>query len=111
MGEPVGILAAACSLPSIKRTAEELFAEEGLTLTPEIDRRLGVREIPICDGETASSLAVSAAREALRKAGVDAAKVDVVIEYSFLPQEYLVPVWNMGNKVQAEVGATKSFVV
>jgi 3-oxoacyl-[acyl-carrier-protein] synthase-3 len=111
MGEPVGILAAACSLPSTKRTAGELFAEEGLVLTPEIERRLGVREIPICDGETASSLAVSAARKALQKAAVDPTKVDVVVEYSFLPQEYLVPVWNMGNKVQAEVGANKSFVV
>jgi 3-oxoacyl-[acyl-carrier-protein] synthase III len=37
--------------------------------------------------------------------------VDVVVEYSIMPQEYLVPVWNMSNKVQAEVGASKSFVV
>jgi 3-oxoacyl-[acyl-carrier-protein] synthase-3 len=42
---------------------------------------------------------------------VDPRTVDVVIEYSIMPQEYLVPVWNMSNKVQAEVGATKSFVV
>jgi 3-oxoacyl-[acyl-carrier-protein] synthase III len=38
-------------------------------------------------------------------------QVDVIVEYSVLPQEYLVPVWNMSNKVQAEVGASKSFVV
>ncbi len=31
--------------------------------------------------------------------------VDVVVEYSIMPQEYLVPVWNMSNKVQAEVGS------
>ena len=37
--------------------------------------------------------------------------MDVVVEYSIMPQEYLVPVWNMSNKVQAEIGATKSFVV
>src|SRR5204863_659195 len=37
--------------------------------------------------------------------------VNVVVEYSIMPQEYLVPVWNMSNKVQAEVGAPKSFVV
>jgi len=111
MGEPVGILAAACSLPPTKRSAGELFTEEGLTLTPEIDRGLGIQRIPICEGESASNLAVSAARKALQKAGVDPAKVDVVVEYSFLPQEYLVPVWNMSNKVQAEVGANKSFVV
>ena len=60
---------------------------------------------------SASNLAVAAAREALARAQVNPLDVSVVIEYSILPQEYLVPVWNMSNKVQAEVGAVKSFVV
>ncbi len=56
-------------------------------------------------------MAVAAGREALQRAMVPPDTVNVVVEYSIMPQEYLVPVWNMGNKVQAEVGAPKSFVV
>ncbi len=111
MKKPVGILAIACRLPAQTRTVEELFEEEGLALSGEIAARLGIAQVPICNGETASNMAVAAAREALRKAKVEPLQVDVVVEYSIMPQEYLVPVWNMSNKVQAEVGATKSFVV
>ena len=110
MKASVGILAAAYCLPAARRTAQEIFRDEGVNLGPGLEARLGIAEVPVCNGETASNLAVEAAREALRRAGVDPMQVDVVVEYSVLPQEYLVPVWNMSNKVQAEVGASKSFV-
>ncbi len=111
MKASVGILAAAYCLPAARRTAQEIFRDEGVNLGPGLEARLGIAEVPVCNGETASNLAVEAAREALRRAGVDPMQVDVIVEYSVLPQEYLVPVWNMSNKVQAEVGASKSFVV
>lgn len=111
MREQVGILAAACCLPAQRRTIADLCLEEGVDLSADIGARLGIEQVPICNGERGSDMAVQASREALRKACVDPLKVDVVVEYSILPQEYLVPVWNMGNKVQAEVGANKSFVV
>ena len=111
MKASVGILAAAYCLPAAKRTAHEIFRDENVSLGPELEARLGIAEVPVCRGETSSNLAVEAGREALRRAGVDPMQVDVIVEYSVLPQEYLVPVWNMSNKVQAEVGASKSFVV
>lgn len=114
MKESVGILAAACRLPAHKRSVKELFQEEGIALSGEIAARLGITQVPIRNGqadETASNMAVAAARESLQHAKIDPMQVDVVVEYSIMPQEYLVPVWNMSNKVQAEVGATKSFVV
>jgi len=114
MKEPVGILATACHLPAHKCTVKELFQEEGINLSSDVAARLGIEQVPIRNGqasETASNMAVAAGREALQRAKVDPMQVDVVVEYSIMPQEYLVPVWNMSNKVQAEVGATKSFVV
>jgi 3-oxoacyl-[acyl-carrier-protein] synthase-3 len=111
MKASVGILAAAYCLPATKRTSQEIFRDENVSLGPELEARLGIAEVPVCRGETSSNLAVEAGREALRRAGVDPMQVDVIVEYSVLPQEYLVPVWNMSNKVQAEVGASKSFVV
>ena len=111
MKSPVGILAAAMQLPAKSRSAENLFREEGASYSPDIARRLGIERVPIRNGESGSDMAVEASRQALKLAGVDPAQVDVIVEYSILPQEYLVPVWNMSNKVQGDIGAGKSFVV
>src|SRR5689334_334680 len=114
MKSAVGILSASYQLPQGKHSVEDLFREEGATYSPEIAGRLGIKQVHLKNGaadETASNMAVSAGREALQRAKVDPQTVDVVVEYSIMPQEYLVPVWNMSNKVQAEVGAPKSFVV
>jgi 3-oxoacyl-[acyl-carrier-protein] synthase-3 len=114
MKASVGVRAAACHFPKRKRSVEELFDEEAAAYNARIAVRIGIDQVPISDpaaGETASNMAVAAAREALQRAKVDPIQVDVVVEYSIMPQEYLVPVWNMSNKVQAEVGASKSFVV
>jgi 3-oxoacyl-[acyl-carrier-protein] synthase-3 len=114
MKTPVGILAACCRFPEHKRSVAELFREEGANFDSDVAARLGIDRIPLSNGqaaESASNMAVAAGRGALEQAKIAPTLVDVVVEYSIMPQEYLVPVWNMSNKVQAEVGATKSFVV
>src|SRR2546429_2593116 len=114
MRAAVGILAVSCHLPQHKRSVEDLFREEGANFSADVAARLGIKQVPIQNGdasETASNMAVAARREALQRAKVDPLTVDVVVEYSIMPQEYLVPVWNMSNKGQAEGGASKSFVV
>lgn len=114
MKSEVGILSASCQLPKTKHAVENLFREEEAHYSPEIAARLGIEHVHLQNGaasETASNMAVAAGREALQRAKVDPQTVNVVVEYSIMPQEYLVPVWNMSNKVQAEVGAAKSFVV
>ena len=114
MKQTVGILSAACRLPRTARSVEALFQEEGAHYSSEIAAALGIEQVYLQNGavdETPSNMAVAAGREALGRAKVVPETVNVVVEYSIMPQEYLVPVWNMGNKVQAEVGAAKSFVV
>jgi len=114
MKSAVGILSASCQLPKAKHSVENLFQEEGVSYSPDIAARLGIEQVHLQNGassETASNMAVAAGREALQRARVDPQTVNIVVEYSIMPQEYLVPVWNMSNKVQAEVGAAKSFVV
>jgi 3-oxoacyl-[acyl-carrier-protein] synthase-3 len=114
MKPSVGILSASCRLPRTQHSVEDLCREEGANYSSEIAARLGIEKVHLqnaAESETSSNLAVSAGREALERASVDPQIVNVVVEYSIMPQEYLVPVWNMGNKVQAEVGAPKSFVV
>jgi 3-oxoacyl-[acyl-carrier-protein] synthase-3 len=114
MKSPVGIVSASTYRPKHRRGLEELFREEEANYNSEIAARLGISQVYLQNGaaeETASNMAVAAGREAVQRAKVDPQTIDVVVEYSIMPQEYLVPVWNMSNKVQAEVGAPKSFVV
>lgn len=106
-----GILSAACRLPEHRRSAVELFQEEGLNLTSQVAARLGVEQVPICNGQSGSDLAVAASLAALENAGVPGSEVDVVVDYTILPQEWMVPVWNMSGKIQKEIGAEKAFTV
>lgn len=114
MESAVGIVSASCRLPQTKHSVENLSREEGAHWSPEIAGRLGIDSVFLqgeAAGETSSNMAVAAGRGALERAMIPPETVNVVVEFSIMPQEYLVPVWNMGNKVQAEVGAPKSFVV
>src|SRR5690349_6148216 len=111
MASQVGILSAACHLPAQKRKTLDLFREEGINLTPEIAARLGIEEVPICNGEGGSAMALAASQEALSKVGLTADQLDFIVDYTILPQEYLVPAWNMSNKLQHELGAKKAFTV
>src|SRR5438552_31371 len=111
METQVGIAAAAVTLPAGRRDVGSLFQEESAILHPDIAARLGIEEVPICNGESASAMALAACQEALRRAELDVAQLDVIVDYSILPQEYLVPAWNMSNKLQHELGATKAFTV
>jgi 3-oxoacyl-[acyl-carrier-protein] synthase-3 len=106
-----GIVSAACRLPLQRRTTLELFAEQGLELSPETAARLGVERVPLCDGHQGSELAVAASLEALARAGVSGAEVDVVVDYTIWPQKWMVPVWNMSGEVQKAIGAEKAFTV
>jgi 3-oxoacyl-[acyl-carrier-protein] synthase-3 len=111
MDTSIGIAAAAVILPSQKREAKALFAEESASLDPASEARLGIERVPICDGESASTMAMAASQEALRKAELDVAQLDIIVDYTILPQEYLVPAWNMSNKLQHDLGAKKAFTV
>ena len=111
MDNQVGIVSAAYALPSALLSSRDILAQEGVTHSHELDVRLGIDSVPICRDETGSGLAFTACQEALRRAGIDAAQVDVILDFTILPQEYLVPAWNMSNKLQHELGAKKAFTV
>jgi 3-oxoacyl-[acyl-carrier-protein] synthase-3 len=108
---PVGIVGAAVHLPDGRSDWEQLCREEGIPPAPENAARVGVREVPCCRGEKGSEMALSASRTALERAGLAPDDLDVIVDYSILPQEYLVPAWNMSNRIQHELGAKKAFTI
>jgi 3-oxoacyl-[acyl-carrier-protein] synthase-3 len=111
METQVGILTAACHLPAHRRAVSDLLEEEGAKGGPEVMARLGISSVPACNGESGSGMALAASQEALRRAGLEATQLDIIVDYTILPQEFLVPAWNMSNKLQHELGAKKAFTV
>ncbi|HKS73344.1 MAG TPA: hypothetical protein VJQ82_09110 [Terriglobales bacterium] len=109
MPSQVGIVAAACVLPARRRRVLDLFREECGPSANAPD--IGIDEVPAVENETGAALALSAAQAALQQTGITGAQLDVIVDYTILPQDYLVPAWNMSNCLQHELGASKAFTV
>ena len=107
----ISIQSAACRHPGREVATADLFAEEDARSSVGIAESLGIEAVRLCEGETGSELALAAATEAMQRAGVGAADLDVIVDFTILPQERLVPAWSMGNKLQADLGAKKAFTL
>ena len=82
----VGIISAACHVPPHRRSVSELFHEERVQATPQTLTRLGIDQVPLCNGEGGSFMALAVSQEALQRAGIDAAQLDVIVDYTILPR-------------------------
>jgi 3-oxoacyl-[acyl-carrier-protein] synthase-3 len=107
----VGIASAVCRFPDRRTAASEVFAAEGVDWTPGVEERIGIESVPVAGDQRGSELALAAAREAMEQAGVTPGEIDVIVDYTVLPQEYLVPSWSMSNKLQHELATKKAFTV
>jgi len=107
----VGILSAVVHVPANRVSVVDEFDAEGIRLTRAIEERLGTRFVHVCNKEGVAEMALAASREALSLACLSPDEVDVIIDYSTLPQHFLVPAWNMSNMLQHELGATKAFTL
>ena len=105
---PVGIVSTAYCLAPRKMFVKDIFKEERLEFDAAIASRIGIDQVHVFEGKWRSQLALEAAQECLSKAGLNANEIDVVVDFSVLPQDYVVPSWCMSNKIQHELGAQKA---
>lgn len=107
MSSHVGITGIATYVPDGRMGAAELARVSGL---PEwvVREKLGIdqRVMPGPDDHPAA-MGAWAAERALRRAGVSAADVDVVISITEEYKEY--PVWTAGIKLAYDIGATNAY--
>lgn len=101
----VGIVSTAHAFPEKEVSVACVFEEEGIASDPE---GFGFDRVRVFEGERRSDLALVAARDCLKTAGCDPKDVDLIIDYSVLPQDYVVPSWCLSNLVQSELGATNA---
>ena len=105
---PIGIASTACCLPPRKMFVRDVFKEERLEFDLAIDNQIGIDHVHVFEGKWRSQLALEAAKECLFKVGLNANEIDLVVDFSVMPQDYVVPSWCMSNKIQHELGAGKA---
>jgi 3-oxoacyl-[acyl-carrier-protein] synthase-3 len=112
----VGILASAYVLPPAVRTAEEIFRAERIPQQPlaaavDFRRDIGIRHVHVAEDASPSALGLDAAREALRRSGLDPGDLDLIVDYTSIPEDYVAPTWAAAGLVQRELGAHRALAV
>jgi 3-oxoacyl-[acyl-carrier-protein] synthase III len=99
----VGILSTGIYLPDKYMTAQKLAKIAGIPLDIVKDK-MGIlkKTIPGPEDHTCA-MGVLAAKEAIKKAGIDPLEIDLIINIGEEHKEY--PLWTAGIKLQEEIGA------
>ncbi|MDW0112623.1 3-oxoacyl-ACP synthase [Sporosarcina saromensis] len=99
----VGIVSTGMYIPSSKMTGEEIAERANLPIEV-VKTKMGITEKPIPgEQDHTVAMAVWAAQDAMRKGGVDAKEIDVIIYIGEEHKEY--PLWTAAIKIQEEIGA------
>lgn len=112
----IGILASAYYLPPGAKTAQEIFADEPLpedSILGEIDfaKDIGIDRVHIAGDEQPSDLALEAARRAVAAAAIDPLEIDLLVDFTSIPEDYLAPTWSAAGLVQESIGATNALAI
>jgi 3-oxoacyl-[acyl-carrier-protein] synthase-3 len=114
MNTAIGILAASYYLPPKKKTLADIFQDEEMPSEPlaanvDFKRDIGIEAVHVAGDETAASLAIKAAKSVVEKAGIDPREIDLIIDFTSIPEDYVAPTWSAAGMVQREIGATRAF--
>lgn len=111
----VCIAGAACYAPPDSLEVSGLLHKESDSIalanqTPADLALLGIQKVPVTR-EKSSELAYKAAMGAMENANIKPEEIDVIVDYTTLPEDYVVPSWSMSNKLQADLGAGNAFTL
>src|SRR5687768_7389595 len=115
MDEPtIGILSAAYYLPPATKTIAEVFRDEAiptaaLAIGVDFQRQIGIERVHMAGEEAPYALGLEASRRALERARIDASELDLIIDFTSIPEDYVAPTWSAAGIVQSELGARNAF--
>lgn len=106
---PIGIVAAGAYIPTQVLTAAEI-AEQTEIPEPVIREKFGLTQKPVPgpDDHT-GAMGLWAAQDAVARAGIDPAEIDVVLCTTEEWKEY--PLWTAGIKLAHDLGATRAWAI
>lgn len=113
MREMIGIEAEAYFLPKSKKEVHKILDEEDIpfgTLAKDIDfrRDIGIEEVHVTE-ELSSKLALRAVQQVISKANILGSEIDLIIDFTSIPQDYIGPTWSAAGLIQKEINAHKAF--
>lgn len=108
------IKGAASYVPPLKRSVADILNSELTDTMSAMDYEkaisdLGIAHVHACETEMPSELASNAAIQVLEQTGTNPQDIDVIADFTTLPQESFVPVWSLTNKLKDDIGAAKAF--
>ncbi|MBO8162835.1 MAG: 3-oxoacyl-ACP synthase [Brevibacillus sp.] len=105
--EPIGILSTGLYIPQSFMTSREISQRSGIP-QDVVEEKLGILRKPVPgEGDHSCEMGIRAARQAIDRAGIDPAEIDLVIYIGEEYKEY--PVWTASLKLQQEVGAANAW--
>lgn len=113
MNEEIGILMEGYYLPETKKPVSAIFGDEDVpfgTLAKKIDfrRDIGIEEVYVTE-ELPSALAGKAVQHVVSKAGLEGSDIDLIIDFTSIPQDYIGPTWSAAGLIQQQIGADRAF--
>ncbi len=113
MNAPIGIMAAAYYLPPLRKSVQAIFRDETIPaerLAADVDfqRDIGIEAVHLAGDASAASLAWQACRQALAEAHLDPADIDLILDFTSVPEEYVAPTWSAAGLIQRELGAHRA---
>jgi 3-oxoacyl-[acyl-carrier-protein] synthase-3 len=110
----IGIMAASYYLPPTKKSLADIFRDEEMPTEPlaasvDFKRDIGIEAVHVAGKETAASLAINAAKRVMQKSGIDPLEIDLIIDFTSIPEDYVAPTWSAAGLVQREIGAARAF--
>src|SRR6266542_1386763 len=114
MNTNIGIFEASYYLPPTKKTLAQVFEDEEKpteTFAANVDfqKDIGIDALHVAKNETAADLCINAARRTMEKSGIDPKEIDLIIDFTSIPEDYVAPTWSAAGQVQNAIGATRAF--
>jgi 3-oxoacyl-[acyl-carrier-protein] synthase III len=105
--DSVGIASTGYYIPKDFLSSEEIAQRAGIPVHV-LTEKIGMQKKPVASpSEQPSSMALAAARAAVREAHIDPNDIDIIIYSGSAPQDYLL--WSAAGKLQHSLGAKKAF--
>jgi 3-oxoacyl-[acyl-carrier-protein] synthase-3 len=114
MNHHIGIFEANYYLPPTTKPLSQVFADEekptaAFDANVDFEKDIGIDALHVAKDETAADLCINAARLTMAKSGIDPKEIDLIIDFTSIPEDYIAPTWSAAGQVQEAIGATNAF--
>src|SRR5215467_2999318 len=113
MNAQIGIVGTSYYLPPRRKAVLDVFRDEQIPAEPlaanvDFQKDIGIGAIHLAEEESATSLALNACRSVIEKTKIDPAEIDLILDFTSIPEDYVAPTWSAAGVVQKEIGATRA---